>query len=96
MNELDKLREIRQSVSKARESCAGSNIKDLNDLKDYTVDSWYTARRFGMFDIGSKLSEIFTILLDVKEYNDRLKPDNLFCDILNDLDEKIRELEQHG
>lgn len=93
MEELDKLRQLRQYISRARESCAGSNVQEkfiLVNLLDKAV-KYSTNNDF--VNLPIELTMIEKDSLKIKEYGDRLPLDDKLCNILNDLDKKIKELE---
>ena len=93
LDELDKLRELRQSISRAREACAGSNVKDKNEFVYLLNDSLITAERYNYIGLLIDLGSVFYEALKISDYGDRLPLDDKLCDILNDLDKRIRELE---
>lgn len=96
MNELDELRELRRSISIAREACAGSNVQDKNVFVNLLNDSLKLAVEYNYLNLPIELCLIEKDALKIKDYGDRLPLDNKLCDILNGLDKKIRELEVNG
>ena len=96
MSELDKLRELRQSISTAREACAGSNVQKkfifinlLDKAVKCSVDNEFV-------NLPIELTMIEKEAFKIKDYGDRLPLDDKLCNILNNLDKRIRELEYNG
>lgn len=99
---LKELREFRRLVSKARESCAGSNPKELSEL----IKLVNQAREFAVFrssnpitcqyfsKVSWSLMVIYRNLSKAKDYYDRLSSDQTLCSILNTLDKRIKSLEE--
>ena len=93
MSELDKLRELRQSISRAREACAGSNVQEKEILIKLIDNAIEKSASLEFTNITLSLIIIHGGIMRIKEYGDRLLSDNELCDLLNDLDKKIKELE---
>ena len=93
--DLNRLRELRMAVSAARESCAGSSVKELPIVRTLVSNACKIAKKFRYNLIGHRLYVIWLLLVNAKDYGDRLVPDNLMCDILNEIDVWIRNKEQY-
>ena len=91
--DFNRLRELRMAVSAARESCAGSNVKELPEVRVIVNNACKTAKRLRYDLIADRLGAIWVMLADAKNYGDRLVPDNLMCDLLNEIDVWIRNRE---
>lgn len=91
--ELKGLRDLRKYISRAREACAGSNTRQLSEVRRLVNEACKRARELRYETIAGALSVIWHILLHAKTYGDRLAPDRTLCDILNGLDKKIEGLE---
>ena len=80
-----KIVRVRSLVSRAREACTGiyrkdceliiSWLKDARDM-DMNIEGKYTNR----------ISDAIMLLKESKGYGDRLKPDQILCDIINEID----------
>jgi len=78
---------FRGLVSDAREACAGSDQLSLGEL----LDKVHYARRFAsrhkeLEDYEGILNIVFLKLRYATEHEDRLEPDNILCDIINEID----------
>jgi len=93
LSELDKLRELRQSISRVREACAGSNVQEKEILIKLINNAIENPLSLEFIDITLSLLIIRGEIKRIKEYGDRLFSDNELCDLLNDLDKKIKKLE---
>lgn len=93
MEQLDKLREFRQSISRAREACAGSNVQEKGIFIDLLNKALKISIDYNYVNLPIKLAMIEKEALKIKDYGDRLPLDDELCGILNDLDKKIKELE---
>lgn len=93
MSELDKFRELRQSISRAREACAGSNVQEKEILIKLIYNAIEKSLSLEFINITLSLIIIHSGMKRIKEYGDRLISDNQLCDLLNDLDKKIKKLE---
>jgi hypothetical protein len=76
--------ELYSLVSKARESCAGSNVQDqfavmtnINDALSYGLKT-----KAGQTVI-EKLMKALQIMAHVKRYEQRSEADDILCEILN-------------
>jgi hypothetical protein len=83
MNEWNE-RVLYAKISKARESCAGGDVQDIAKVVDYVRDALNYATQVEapettLDNLRTALGQLNT----AKEYKDRLKPDQILCDILN-------------
>jgi len=86
---MDILKEFYNLVSTAREMCAGSNVKELKEVcRAIRQAILYGYTYYMRDDYLKRLSEAVTKLEEAKEYKDRLEPDRILCDILNEIDKK--------
>jgi hypothetical protein len=74
----------------ARESCAGSCILPIKDVIKLVDNAMvYIANTYGggnaEYSLVYALEAIKRDLEQAKEYGDRLKPDNILCEILNQM-----------
>jgi len=73
-------------INRAREATAGSNIQDKETLLKYAKEALQYAVFTGAdITIQNKLIQVYELIINIKEYGDRLKPDNILCDILNEM-----------
>lgn len=84
--------ELYRLVSRAREACAGGNYKELPEVinlvqktMDYINKKYGYSRETVEFTMWAALRVIKEILEESKGYGDRLGPDQLLCDILNEM-----------
>ena len=73
-------------ISKARESCAGSSVKDIQEV----IELNKAALQYAVFigadrSIQDSLSRVDGLLREAKDYGDRLEPDNILCSVLNQM-----------
>lgn len=94
---MSELQEFYNRVSIARESCAGSKIQELNVVRFNVRGCIYygTAHSINR-DYMMKLVEALDLLNKAKTYDDRLKPDEILCGILNDILHKQEEAKKGG
>jgi hypothetical protein len=71
-------------ISKARESCAGSNVQEIDIVKRLLNEAiaYCSKDSIGLLTLG-ELNRAKYLLDKVKDYGDRLVPDIILCDILN-------------
>jgi len=88
----ENLRKFFQLVKEAREMCAGSNVKPLGLVEAKVRIARLDAFKLGYGKYESKLNGIIRLLKKAKpdEYGDRLYPDELLCEICNEL---LKEIE---
>ena len=73
-------------ISRAREACAGCSVEDKEKLRQLTK----TALQYAVFigaekSIQDRLIKAYELIVKIEEYGDRLEPDNILCDILNEM-----------
>lgn len=93
--DLNRLRELRMAVSAARESCAGSSVKEFPVVRTLIGNACKIAKRLRYDLIATRLSAIWLALIDARDYGDRLVPDNLMCGIISEIDIWIKNKEQY-
>jgi hypothetical protein len=82
-------KELYRLISDAREACAGCCVKELpevmnlvNEVLKYLQDKLFAAKEIEQWEL---LNVVKKLLQNVKEYGDRLEPDQILCDILNEM-----------
>lgn len=75
--------ELYRLIGKAREACAGCDVAEVVELHELLNEAADYSIRESRTDIYLKLIEVRSFILGIKEYKDRLKPDQLLCDIMN-------------
>jgi len=82
--------ELRRLISKAREACAGSNVKSFRDVNILIGKAYGFAYQVRCYEIAKQLLEISNLVSQAKNYGDRLEPDRRLCDILNGIDKELK------
>lgn len=90
------LKEFRYKVSLARESCAGSNVREISDVIRLVKEALIFYTKFKLFNIPAKLASILDRLYNVRSYDDRIEIDCDLCKILNEIDKCLKENDQIG
>jgi len=93
MENLDSLRELRSLISKARESCAGSDLNNRDRVAIFTSKAVHVAVSLGFIDIARKLNEVMFIVCTDLTDEKRLGADGKLCSILNNIDKQIKIME---
>jgi hypothetical protein len=83
-------KELYRLVSLAREACAGSKVQDIPIVlrlveiaEDYITNHY--PRSSLEFSFRAILKTVYKNLEDSTDYGDRLGPDQMLCDILNEM-----------
>jgi len=81
-------------VKEARESCGGSKIKEFKEVvrlirKAESFSLTMFPKKVTNYDV--KLYQARILMEVAKEYNDRIEPDNILCELCNKL---LKEIEK--
>lgn len=83
--------ELYWKISKAREACAGCNIQSFAIVRRLIEEAieYLSSKPTLCPDITTirllQLEEALSLIEKAKEYGDRLKPDAILCEILNEM-----------
>jgi len=88
-NKFEKLFEL---VKEAREACAGSRVKEFKEVirlirKAESYCLMMFSKNVTNYDV--KLYQARILMQVAKQYSDRLKPDDILCQLCNNLKRKI-------
>lgn len=76
-------------VSRAREMCAGSNVQSVSKVRKAVEEAILFGANNGILrDYLVLLAHVDTLLSELREYKDRLEPDTILCDILNEINKR--------
>lgn len=91
MENNEKLKEFFRLVKEARESCAGSNIKPIGLVEAKVRIAKLDAFKLGYGNYEVLLNRAIRLLRKANPdvYGDRLEPDEILCQICNELLEEL-------
>lgn len=80
-----------QLVKEARESCAGDSIKPFKFVIHYLNKALRYGSEHSMSSVYlERIAKAKGLLVNAKDYGDRLEPDDILCQVCNEL---LKELE---
>jgi len=84
------LLQLRRLLSIDREACAGSNVKPILRVRSMVGSTliWAHCHNIPM-EFIREITKARNLLIEAKDYGDRLEPDRILCDLLNRLDKVI-------
>lgn len=92
-----KLKEFYSAVSRAREMCAGSNIKSFNEVRKALREAIEFGNAHNIrYEYCALCTQALTLMEQAKEYKDRLEPDTILCNVLNSIDAFSSTKKQRG
>lgn len=78
--------ELYNLISKCREAVAGCRVQGVLEINKLLNDAIEYSLSLHDIDTYTRLIYIRPFMMCIQEYEDRLKPDQMLCDILNESD----------